>query len=53
MSRDRGQATDEQREAEMAFSETLRRKAKSGRPNLEDLTDRTRDEDEEGERDEP
>ena len=48
--RDRGQTTDEQREAELRFSEALRQKARSNRPNLEELQDR-RDEDEEGERD--
>ena len=47
MSRDRGKATDEQREAEMRFSETLRQKARDGRPRLEDLQGRARDEDEE------
>ena len=31
---------DEQREAELAFSETLRQKAREGRPRLEDLLDR-------------
>ena len=33
----------EQREAEMAFSETLRNKAREGRPRLEDLQDRVRE----------
>ena len=47
MSRDRGKATDEQREAEMRFSEMLRQKAKLGRPNLEDLQDRGGQQDEE------
>jgi len=40
MSRDRGEAANEQREREMAFSEVLRQKAKSGRPTIEDLRDR-------------
>lgn len=30
---------DELREAEMAFSETLRQKVRASRPNLEDLQD--------------
>ena len=37
---DRDKATDEQREAEIAFSEALRRKVRDGRPNLEDLVGR-------------
>ena len=44
--RDRGKVTDEQREAEMRFSEALRQKAQDGRPRLEDLQKRD-DEDEE------
>jgi hypothetical protein len=35
---------DSQREAEMAFSETLRQKAREGRPRLEDLQDRADEE---------
>jgi hypothetical protein len=37
---------DEQRKAEMAFSETLRQKAGEGRPHLEDLQDRGEEESE-------
>ena len=36
--------TDEQREGEVEFSTLLRQKARSGRPTIEDLTDRGREE---------
>jgi hypothetical protein len=42
MTTDKGEARDEQREAETAFSEALRQKVRAGRPSLEDLMGRGR-----------